>query len=71
MMMFALARYAAPLAFLFLFATGFAFAATTAEAAVGFVGSTALRRTSAAAQQPAMPGGDSEKCTPTKTTVRC
>ena len=66
-----LTRYTVPLAFLFLFATGFAVAATTAEAAVGFVGSTALWRTSAAGQQPAMPGGDSEKCTPTKTTVRC
>ena len=72
-MMFRITQCAAPLAFLLLFATGLAFVGTTAEAAVGFVGSANAmeRKTAEAGEQQATPDAASQKCTPTKTTVRC
>ena len=70
---------AAPLALLFLFATGSAFAGTAAETAAGFAGyvaeqvpGAALTATERAGEQQPMPGGAaSKKCTPTKTAVHC
>ena len=73
-MMFRTTQCAAPLAFLLLFAGGSAFVGTTAEAAVGFVGTaTAMeRKTPEAGEQQAVRGSDaSQKCTPTKTAVHC
>jgi hypothetical protein len=69
----------APLAFLFLFATGSAFAGTAAETAAGFAGymaeqvpGAAPTATEQAGEQQAMQGGaTSKKCTPTKTAVHC
>ena len=57
-MMFRTTQCAAPLAFLLLFAGGSAFVGTTAEAAVGFVGTaTAMeRKTPEAGEQQAVPG---------------
>ncbi len=79
-MMFRMAQCAAPLASLLLFAAGFAFVGA-AQAAGGFDGNvveagtapTATEsKTPEAGEQPAMPGGvASQKCTPTKTRVRC
>jgi hypothetical protein len=72
-MMFRITQCAAPLAFLLLFATGFAFVGTTAEAAVGFVGSASAMERNApeAREQQATPDAAWQKCTPTKTTVHC
>ncbi len=71
-MMFRITQCAAPLAFLLLFATGLAFVGTTAEAAVGFVGSaSAMERNAPEVEQQATPDAASQKCTPTKTTVHC
>ena len=80
-MMFRITQCAAPLAFLLLFAAGFAFVGTAAQAAGGFAGkvveagaaSTSTEsKTPEAGEQPAMPGGvASRKCTPTKTAVHC
>jgi hypothetical protein len=80
-MMFRTTQCAAPLASLFLFAAGFAFVGNAAQAAGGFDGNvveagtapTAMEsKTPEAGEQPAMPGGvASQKCTPTKTRVRC
>jgi hypothetical protein len=80
-MMFRITQCAAPLASLFLFAAGFAFVGTAAQAAGGFAGKvveagtapTATEsKTLDAGEQPAMPGGvASRKCSPTKTSVHC
>ena len=81
--MFRMTQCAAPLAFLLLFAAGFAFVGTTAEAADDFVGNVAElapgtaptateSKTLEAGGQQAMPrGAASQKCTPTKTRVHC
>jgi hypothetical protein len=79
-MMFRITQCAA-LASLFLSAAGFAFVGNAAQAAGGFDGNvveagtapTATEsKTPEAGGQPAMPGGvASQKCTPTKTRVRC
>jgi hypothetical protein len=82
-MMFRTTQCAAPLASLLLFAAGFAFVGTTAEAADGFVGNIAEAvpgtaptatewKAPEAGEQQVMPGvAASQKCTPTKTRVRC
>ena len=65
MIMFRITQCAAPLASLFLLATGFAFVGTTAAKAVSGTAPTAMEQKTPEA------GDASQKCTPTKTRVRC